>query len=184
MKLHSKLASLAALALAAGMGAQSAVAQTPAPAAPAAKPAEYVTIRMEIDVNKSAADTWAKVGADYCMLSKWIAAGREVPCAVTKGDGGIGSVRSIANGAVIEVLTAKTDLSYGYTQPAKEGRFYDLYHGFMEAKPVTATTSKIVYTLMYDVSNLADQAAKDADVKRRRTQFEAALANMKKMAEG
>jgi hypothetical protein len=36
---------------------------------------------------------------------------------------------------------------------------------------------------MYDVSNLADQAAKDADVKRRRTQFEGALANMKALAE-
>jgi hypothetical protein len=139
---------------------------------------------MEIAVAKPAAEVWAKVGADYCALGKWIAAGREVPCAVTKGDGGIGSVRSIANGAVIEVLTAKTDLSYGYTQPAKDGKFYDLYHGFMEAKPVDAKSSKIIYTLVYDVSNLADQAAKDADVKRRRTQFEAALANMKKMAEG
>jgi hypothetical protein len=81
-------------------------------------------------------------------------------------------------------MIAKTDLSYGYVQPARAGRFYDLYHGFMEAKPVTATTSKIIYTLMYDVSNLADKAAKDANVAGRRTQFEAALANMKKMAEG
>lgn len=145
---------------------------------------EYVTIKMEIDVNKPAADVWAKVGADYCALGKWIAAGREVPCTVTSGDGGIGTVRSIANGAVIEVLVGKTDLSYGYVQPAKEGQFYNLYHGFMEAKPVTATTSKLVYTLMYDVSNLADQAAKDADVARRKTQFEGALANMKKLAEG
>ncbi len=155
---------------------------SPAPMAPANP--DYVTIKMEIAVAKPAAEVWAKVGADYCMLGKWIAAGRDVPCAVTKGDGGIGSVRSIANGAVIEVLTAKTDLAYGYTQPAKDGKFYDLYHGFLEAKPVDAKSSKILYTLIYDVSNLADQAAKDADVKRRRTQFEAALANMKKMAEG
>ncbi len=54
----------------------------------------------------------------------------------------------------------------------------------MEAKPVDTKSSKILYTLVYDVSNLADQAAKDADVKRRRAQFEGALANMKKMAEG
>jgi hypothetical protein len=153
-----------------------------APAALAADP-EYVTIKMEIDVAKPAKDTWAKVGADYCALGKWIAAGREVPCAVTKGDGGIGTVRSIANGAVIEVLTAQTELSYGYTQPAKEGKFYDLYHGFLEARAVDAKSSKLIYTLMYDVSNLADQAAKDADVARRRTQFEGALKNMKAMAE-
>jgi hypothetical protein len=213
MNLLAKLTGVAAVALMAGcnhMAAEApaapaapmaaapvaAPAVAPAPpaapvAAPVAAPApiapanpEYVTIAMEIAVAKPAAEVWAKVGADYCALGKWIAAGREVPCAVTKGDGGIGSVRSIANGAVIEVLTAKTDLSYGYTQPAKDGKFYDLYHGFMEAKPVDAKSSKIIYTLVYDVSNLADQAAKDADVKRRRTQFEAALANMKKLAEG
>jgi hypothetical protein len=36
---------------------------------------------------------------------------------------------------------------------------------------------------MYDVSNLADKAAKDADVARRKTQFEGALRNMKAIAE-
>ena len=148
---------------------------------PVADP-EYVTIHMEIDVNKSASDAWAKVGA-YCDLAKWIAAGRVVPCAVISGDGGMGSVRSINNGAVLEVMIAKTDLSYGYAQPPKAGQFYNLYHGFLEAKPVTATTSKLLYTLLIDESNLADKAAKDADVARRRTQFEAALRNMKAIAE-
>jgi hypothetical protein len=33
------------------------------------------------------------------------------------------------------------------------------------------------------VSNLADQAAKDADIARRRTMFEGALQNIKKLAE-
>lgn len=143
---------------------------------------EYTTIRMEIVVNKSAADTWARVGG-YCDLGKWIATGRTVPCTVTSGAGEMGSVRSISNGAVLEVLTAKTDLSYGYAQPAKDGQFYNLYHGFLEAKPVSATTSKLIYTLLLDVSNLADKAAKDADVARRRRQFEAALVNMKTIAE-
>ncbi len=143
---------------------------------------EYTTIRMEIDVNKSATDVWSKVGG-YCDLGKWIATGRTVPCIVTSGDGGMGSVRSINNGAVLEVLTAKTDLSYGYAQPPKAGQFYNLYHGFLEAKPLTATTSKLIYTLLVDESNLADKAAKDADVARRRAQFEAALRNMKTIAE-
>jgi hypothetical protein len=179
------ITTLAAVAVGIGLvGTASAQQGAAAPAAATAKAPEYVTIRMEQDVAKPAAEVWAKVGTDYCALGKWIAAGREIPCAVTKGDGGIGSVRSIANGAVIEVLTAKTDLSYGYTQPNKEGKFYDLYHGFLEAKPTGANSTKLIYTLMYDVSNLADQAAKDADVARRKTQFTAALANMKKMAEG
>jgi hypothetical protein len=144
---------------------------------------EYVTIKMEIDVAKPAGDVWAKVGG-FCDLGKWIRPGAEVPCAITSGDGGIGTVRSIANGAVTEVLVGKTDLSYGYAMPPRAGTPYDLYHGFLEAKAVDGTSSKLLYTLMYDVSNLADQAAKDADVKRRRTQFEGALANMKKLAEG
>jgi hypothetical protein len=33
----------------------------------------------------------------------------------------------------------------------------------MESKPVTATTSKIVYTLMWDNSTLADDAARERD---------------------
>jgi hypothetical protein len=65
-----------------------------------------------------------------------------------------------------------------------EGKFYNLYHGFVEARPVSPTTSKVVYTLMLDVSDKADQAAKDADIAGRRKQFEAALQNIKKLAEG
>jgi hypothetical protein len=96
----------------------------------------------------------------------------------------MGTVRVLAGGRVTEILVAQTELSYGYTQPVREGQFYNLYHGFMEARPVTATTSKILYTLVYDVSDKADAAAKDADVAQRRTRFETALQNMKKMAEG
>ncbi|MEO7997528.1 MAG: hypothetical protein ABI852_08790 [Gemmatimonadaceae bacterium] len=143
---------------------------------------EYTTIHMEITVNKSAAESWAKVGG-YCDISKWLTAGRTFPCEVTSGNGEMGTVRSLNNGAIIEILTAKTDLSYGYTQPVKEGQFYNLYHGYLESKPITATTSKLIYTLLYDASNLADQPAKDADAARRRKQFEAALLNMKTIAE-
>jgi hypothetical protein len=53
----------------------------------------------------------------------------------------------------------------------------------MEAKPVSATASKMLYTLVYDVSDKADRAAKDADIARRRTMFETALNNMKRLAE-
>jgi hypothetical protein len=148
-----------------------------AASASAAAP-EYKTITMEIDIARPAAEVWAKVGG-YCDISKWL----NLDCSITSGDGGIGTVRSLAGGRVTEILVGKTDLSYGYTQPVKEGQFYNLYHGFMEAKPVTAKTSKIVYTLMYDVSDKADQAAKDADVARRRTAFENALKKMKELAE-
>ena len=143
----------------------------------AAEP-EYATIRMEVNIAKPAAEVWAKVGK-YCDIAEWL----KLDCKITSGDGGIGTVRVLAGGRVTEILVAQTELSYGYTQPAKEGSFYNLYHGFMEARPVTPTTSKMIYTLVLDVSDKADKAAKDADIARRRTSFEAALQNMKAIAE-
>jgi hypothetical protein len=139
---------------------------------------DYRTIQMEINVAKPAKDVWTKVGK-YCDISEWL----KVDCAITSGDGGIGTVRSLAGGRVAEVLVGQTELSYGYTQPVKTGEFYNLYHGFLEARSVTKTSSKIIYTLMLDESDKPDQAAKDADVALRRARFEGALRNMKTIAE-
>src|SRR5262245_62217647 len=100
---------------------------------------------------------------------------------ITSGkDGEVGTVRSIGN----EILVGKTELSYTYTQPVREGRPYNLYHGTLEARPLTATTSKLVYTLMWDNSMLADDAARERDKTQRTTQFTQALQNMKILAEG
>ena len=139
---------------------------------------EYTTIKLEIDIAKPAKEVWAKVGG-YCDIAEWL----KVECTITSGDGGVGTVRVLAGGRVTEILVAQTELSYGYTQPAREGQFYNLYHGFMEARPVTERTSKMLYTLVYDISDKADQAAKDADIARRRGMFEGALQNMKTVAE-
>jgi hypothetical protein len=145
----------------------------------AAEP-EYATVKMQIDVAKPAKEVWSKVGG-YCDISKWLG---NVDCKITSGDGGIGTVRVLAGGRVTEILVGKTDLSYGYTQPVKEGTWYNLYHGFLEVKPVTDKTSRIFYTLMLDVSDKADKAEKDKDLANRKMRFEGALENMKKLAEG
>lgn len=139
---------------------------------------EYVTIEMEIDVARPAEQVWASVGG-YCDISEWLG----LDCELTSGNGDMGTVRALAGGRILEILVAQTELSYGYTQPAVEGQFYNLYHGFLEARPVGATSSKLLYTLLLDVSNLADQAAKDENIARRRGSFENALANMKELAE-
>ena len=139
---------------------------------------EYVTVDLEIDINKSAEQVWAKVG-EFCDIADWMG----LPCELTSGTGEIGSVRSLLNGRITEVLVGKTELSYGYTMPSVEGQFYNLYHGFMEAKPVTANTSKMLYTLVWDVSNHADQAAKNADIEERTTTFSNALQSIKEFAE-
>jgi hypothetical protein len=154
----------------------SAPAQGRGPAPLAVPNPNYVSIPMEIDVNRPAPDVWKRVGK-YCDIGEWL----RVSCTIISGkDGEIGAVRSVAN----EVLVGRTALSYTYTQPVREGRPYNMYHGTLEARPVTATTSKLVYTLMFDNSMLPDDAARQADVERRRTQFTRALENMKILAEG
>jgi hypothetical protein len=136
----------------------------------------YAVIPLEIAVNRPAAEVWKRVGK-YCDIGEWM----RIPCTITAGkDNEVGAVRSVVN----EVLVGKTELSYTYTQPVREGRPYDLYHGTLEARPVTATTSKLIYTLMYDNSMMADDAAREADKARRTQQFTTALENMKILAEG
>jgi hypothetical protein len=163
---------VAAVAIAAG-------AQAPAPAAKtgtAVAAPTYVSIPLEIDVDRPAAEVWKRVGK-YCDIAEWF----QIACTITAGkDGEVGAVRSVAN----EVLVGKTELSYTYTQPVREGRPYNLYHGTLEARPVTATTSKLLYTLVFDNSMLADDAAREKDRMQKTAQFTTALQNMKILAEG
>lgn len=139
---------------------------------------EYVAIEMEIDVDRPAAEVWSRVGG-YCDISEWLG----LDCEISSGDGSLGTVRSLLGGRILEILVAETELSYGYTQPAPEEGFYDHYHGFLEARPTGPNSSKLLYTLMLDVSNLENQAAKDENIARRRGMFEGALAAMKELAE-
>jgi len=153
-------------------------AQTPPPPLQVASPT-YVSIPMEITINKPVGEVWKRVGK-YCDIAEWL----RIPtgCRISSGtDGEVGAVRSVAN----EILVGKTEYSYTYTQPVREGRPYNLYHGTLEARPIDAKTTRILYTLMYDTSVIAgDDAAKQADVDRRRTVFMGALNNMKILAEG
>ena len=134
----------AACALAVVCLASGASAQAPAPAAqgaggnqppPLAIPnPTYVSIPLEITINRPAADVWKRVGK-FCDIGEWL----RIPCTITSGkDGEFGAVRSVAN----EVLVAKTELSYTYTQPVRTGRPYNLYHSTLEARSVTATSSQ------------------------------------------
>ena len=157
-------------------------AQIPAPAAQAAPVSSavaaptYTSIPLEIAVNRPAAEVWKRVGK-FCDIGEWL----RIPCTITSGkDGEFGAVRSVAG----EVLVGKTELSYIYTQTVRDGRPYNLYHGTLEARPVTATTSKLVYTLFFDNSMLADDAARERDRTQKITLFTTALENMKVLAEG
>jgi hypothetical protein len=136
----------------------------------------YYRLELQVDIDRPAAEAWSKVGG-YCDISEWLG----LDCEITQGDGGIGTVR-VLRGTIIEPMVAQTELSYGYTQPVVEGQFYTLYHGFMEARPVSENTSKVIYTMMWDTSQSSEDQI-NADVERRRKTFGAALQKMKEIAE-
>ena len=163
--------------------APAAIAQAQAPAAPkgsvvVASPT-YTSIAMEITVNRPAAEVWKRIGK-YCDVAEWLhaPAGGKI---IAGKDGEFGAVRSVGNG---EVLVGRTELSYTYAQTPKEGTPFNLYHGTVEARPMTPTTSKLVYTLFFDNSMLPDEAARAKDKEARRARFTQALQNMKILAEG
>jgi hypothetical protein len=163
--------------------AASALAQ-PAPPPPpppvAIASPTYTTMVLELSVDRPAAAVWARVGK-FCDISEWL----RTTCTLASGtDTQLGAVRHINGGAVIEMMVAKTDLSYTYTQPVRTGVPFNAYHGTLEAKPVTATTSKLVYSFFYDNSMLASDAARATEITNRRTRFMGGLQNMKIMAEG
>jgi len=179
MAAFASLGAGAALLLAASTQAQAAAAPAPAPLA--IPNPHYVTMVLEETVNRPAAEVWARVGK-YCDIAEWF----RVSCAITSSGGpnDLGAVRALNGGAVIEMLVAKTDLSYTYTQPVRVGVPFNAYHGTLEAKPLTPTTSKLVYSFFYDNSMLADDAARATEMTNRRNRFGDGLKNMKILAEG
>jgi hypothetical protein len=157
------------------------VTAQPAPPAPLANPnPTYVSILLEQDVARPAAEVWKKVGG-FCDMQVWFPGAR---CQITAGkDGELGAVRTL-NGSIQEILVGRTELSYTYTQPVRVGPPYNLYHGTLEARPVTATTAKLVYSLMMDNSMLADETARKAALDANRAITTRVLGNMKIVAEG
>ena len=105
----------------------------------AAEP-EYVTIAMEIDVAKPAAEAWAKVGG-YCDISKWA----NLACEITSGDGGIGTVRVLDKGRVTEILAEVGD-TVQRGQPLAEIASPEL------------TTAQLNYLRSYSASTQAERA--------------------------
>jgi hypothetical protein len=185
--------STSALLLASAVFAQQPAASVAAPAAAApaagARPGpvplqipnpHYVSIPMSIDVNAPVDKVWARIGK-FCDIGEWGGRGGANTCTILSGtDGDFGAVRSVAN----EVLVGKTKYSYTYAQGPREGVPYNLYHGTLEAVPLTGTTTLLNYTLFLDNSMLADDAARETDLTNRRTTFTRYLGNMKIIAEG
>jgi hypothetical protein len=159
----------------------SAAMAQPAPPAPLATPnPTYAAIVLEQDVARPAAEVWKRIGG-FCDMRIWFPGAR---CEISLGkDGELGAVRTL-NGSIQEILVGKTELSYTYAQPVRAGQVYNLYHGTLEVRPVTAATSKLVYSLVMDNSMLADDAARKAALDANRAITTRVLGNMKIVAEG
>lgn len=139
----------------------------------------YEVIPVQVAINASAEKVWSTIG-HFCDIAKLGSAGYP-NCQITAGtDGEYGVVRNIGR----EVLVGKTKYSYTYTQQMRATGFYSLYHGTVEARAVTPATSTLYWTLLYDNSNLPDDAAREKDIANRRNRFTEMIGNVKILAEG
>jgi hypothetical protein len=146
------------------------LAQAPARGAVPDVPHHWATIVMTANVNHGADEAWKRIGGDdYCAFIKFLGMNS---CVLTVGTGDVGTNR-LLNGRINELMVSKTSHSYVYAQPSSP----IFYHGTMAVEPVDADHAKIVYTLLYDNSNIAPDA-RAAEMDRRRVRFQAAIDKM------
>jgi hypothetical protein len=162
---------IAAALLALNAPALAQPAPSPAPTSPVSNaPKNWATIVMTANVNHNADEAWKRIGGnDYCAFIKFLGMNS---CVLTVGTGDVGTNRRL-NDRIDELLVSKTSRSYVYAQPTSP----IFYHGTMAVEPVTATTSRIVYTLVYDNANIAP-AERAAEIDRRRVRFQDAIEKM------
>jgi len=135
--------------------------------------ADYTSFTLSTVANATPEKAWAKIGS-FCAIHDWLG----TTCETTGNE--VGSIRKLNNGAVTEMMVAKTPFSYTYIQPLNPS---NLYHGTLAVEPAGAGKSRITYTFLYDAEPLGDQAARDKGKQQRTERFNQALAKMKEMAE-
>ncbi len=136
--------------------------------------ADYATVVVSIDVARPADEVWKKIG-DYCGIGAVL----KMSCVYTSGSGDLGTVRRLAD-RIDEVMVGKSSHSYTYTQPDSK----ILYHGTVAVEPAGSNSSKIVYRLFYDQSDLKTDEARAKARDQYTTRFTRALDSMKRIAEG
>jgi hypothetical protein len=146
------------------LGTISAQAQTP-------QPADWTTLTLTADLNKSADAAWEKIGGtEWCAIAKYLDV---KSCDINSGKGELGSVRTI-NGSIVEIVVARTPHSYTYAQPFTP----IFYHGTLGVQPVDRGHSKLVYTLIWNQTAVGDAAAQAAARESRRSRFQSAVDKM------
>lgn len=157
--------------MAAGLLAWSAPAMAETPS--------YQTIHLEQDVARPAAQVWARIGK-FCDIGEWL----HTPCRLVAGkDGEVGAVRDLNNGRIIEVIVGRTDLSYTYAMPDGMVEGQAFYHGNLAVVPVSKTTSRLVYSILYLDKGAGDEAGIKERREKRVQRFGDALKTMKTLSE-
>jgi hypothetical protein len=106
---------------------------------------DYVSIVQETAINAPAETAWAKLKG-HCDIGPLL----KVTCDITHGrDGELGAVRMV-NGHIEEVIVAQTPLSYTYAHVDTSM----LVLGVLEVRPVSKTSSKVLYTAFYDQTSV------------------------------
>jgi hypothetical protein len=144
--------------------------------ATAASASDFVVIPLETTIDAPADMAWARING-FCHIGAWF----KTTCEIISGrDGQVGAVRRIA-GRIDEVIIARTAWSYTYTMPKSPTD----YHGTVEIRPIDASHSRLLYTLVYDADALPKHGAQDKAAERdaRTQQFTPVLDAMKAMAE-
>ncbi len=149
--------------------ATTASAQTP-------QPADWITLTFTANLNKNADVAWQRSGGDeFCAIAKYL----EIQsCTVISGKGEVGSIRHIGLAGtaapIVENIVSRSKYSYTYAQPFTP----TFYHGTMSVEPLTANSSRLVYTLIWNQAAVGDAAAQTASREGRRTRFQAAVDKM------
>ncbi len=138
---------------------------------------DFVTIRNEVIVERSADVVWQRVG-DYCAIRDWM----KVTCEYASGNGEVGTVRLINNRATAEPMVAKTAHSYTYWQTVGNmaGK---AFHGTLAVEPDGPRRSRLSYTLFYDAATMPSDEVRASEHARLDKRFADFLGVMKTMAE-
>lgn len=147
------------------------------PAASTAQSVDYVTIRNEVTVARSADDVWRRIG-DYCAIAEWM----QITCDYASGNGAIGTVRRLRDATVVEPMVAQTAHSYTYWQSVGNMATAS-FHGTLAVEPDGSGRSRLSYALFYNQAALASDALRKSEHERLDTRFRDLLGVMKTLAE-
>lgn len=134
------------------------------------------SVTAEVTIAKPIAAVWARVG-DFCDIRDWV----PTDCAMVSGkENEFGAIRTTGR----EIIVGRTEYSYTYGQFGTDGKSYRLYHGTLEARPITSKTTKLLYSFVWDMSSATDEAAREQQRKQRMSTATRLLENMKILVEG